>query len=85
MEATGRNGHDEASKNGNDKECDLDGRDVFLGLVECFDVVLLAVPLGQVKAVGVNDNLSVLVVLAGKDIFNKVAHLLFVRLLLGRL
>jgi hypothetical protein len=54
-------------------------------LVEGVDVVVLVVPVELFKVVGVNDNLSVLVVLAGKDIVDKVANLLFVRLLLGRL
>jgi len=79
------NHEDEASNNGNDKEGNLDGLDIMFGVVESLDVLLLAVPIGSVELVGVNDNLSVLVVLSGENVINKVTHELSVRLLLGRL
>lgn len=85
MEATGSNGQNEASENRNDKEGNLDGCNVFFGLIGPGNVLLFGVPLGLVELVGIDNDFSVLVVLAGLDVVNKVAHLLFVGLLLSRL
>ena len=85
MKAASHNGENEASDDRNDKEGDLDGRDILLGVVVRLDVLTLVFPVGDVKRVGVNDDLSIFVVLSGLDIVDEVTHLFPVCLLLGRL
>lgn len=85
MKAARNNGKDKAPDNGKDEKGNLDWRNVLLGRIVDFDVLVGTVPVGLVKLVGVNDDFSVLVVLSRLDVINKVAHLFLVGNLLGRL
>jgi len=85
MEEACYDGHENASNTEDDEESDLNGRDIFLGRIECLDVLFRAQPIGIVEVVCVNDDLPVLIVLARKNVIDEVTHLFIVRLLLCRL